>query len=332
MVPSGVSAASGEVTWGARRIGSGTKFLGLLLHMLWCARHPTLGPWAAHGVRTLAAILSATRGLWSPEDPPRQRSAADERVEVLAWEADREAGPPPPQPAGAPQDASRFDPDHDLANLIANAESEGIAVVWSDLDVRIGGFVMRPRRRRAKRRDPRSVPVGIDPGALPRVAIGDLVVVLNPAQGWIATYETMLHELAHALLGHVGGPPSVRQSDGLFVERRHTPRDVAEFEAHAAAYVAAQRRGGRARRIGLELMLYWARLEPSNERRHVDLVEVFRAAETLAAWCSVAPPAVTVPAGGPARVDPTRSGSAAVLDRPSASVAEDRRAREPVRS
>lgn len=327
-----MSQPSLGVTWGVRRLDAGSSFAGFLVHMIWCALHGPHGPWAAHGIRTLAALSDAGTGSRWPEDHVRRPSPPGAPVDLLAWEAHPEAGPRPPLPAGSPQDASRFDPDHDLANLIANAESEGIAVVWSDLDVHIGGFVMRPRRRRAKRRDPRSVPVGIDPGALPRVAIGDLVVVLNPAQGWIATYETMLHELAHALLGHVGGPPSVRQSDGLFVERRRTARGVAEFEAHAAAYVAAQRRGGRARRIGLELLLHWVRLERSDGLRSIDLVEVFRAAETLAAWCGFSPPAVTVRAGGPARVDPGRMGSAAVLDRPSTAVAEERSARELVRS
>ncbi len=67
------------------------------------------------------------------------------------------------------------------------------------------------------------------------MTICDLVVVLNPAQSWIATFEVMLHEFAHALLGHLGPRPAVRQASNLIPHRARPAYGAREFEANAAA-------------------------------------------------------------------------------------------------
>jgi len=199
--------------------------------------------------------------------------------------------------AGPPVERTMVDATSDLANLIANAESHGIAVTWCDVDVSIGGFVYRPPGRTARRRDLWAAPRGLDARGLPSVTIGDLVVVLNPKQAWIETLELMLHELAHALLGHLGTRPSVRQAPDLIAERLRPAWDVREFEANVAAYVASVRRGDHARRVGLKAMLHFVSLERDGGLDAVDLLEIFRVAEVLAAWCGIRPQSVGVLAG-----------------------------------
>jgi hypothetical protein len=195
-------------------------------------------------------------------------------------------------PAGPPQARADFDPTHDLTNLIANAEAVGIAVTWCEIDVRIGGFVHRPPDRMARRRDPRAGPRDVDGRSLPTVTIGDLVVVLNPAQAWIDTFEVVLHELAHALLGHLGPRPSVRQPPLMVASREWVSWDVAELEASSAACLVTVRRGARLNHQSLRLMTHFANLERAGELASVDLLEVFRVAELLAAWCRMRPQSV----------------------------------------
>jgi len=68
----------------------------------------------------------------------------------------------------------------------------------------LGGFVYRPRERKARRRDRRVPPAGMDARSLPAVTIGEFVVVLNPVQNWTTTFDVLLHEVAYVLLGHQG--------------------------------------------------------------------------------------------------------------------------------
>jgi hypothetical protein len=202
--------------------------------------------------------------------------------------------PDPAPAAGHPQTRADFDPTHDLTNLIANAEAVGIAVTWCEIDVEIGGFVYRPPDRMARRRDPRARPRDVDARSLPTVTIGDLVVVLNPAQAWVDTFEVVLHELAHALLGHQGPRPSVRQTPLMIASRERPSWDVAELEASSAACLVTVRRGARLGRQSLRLMTHFANLRRDGELASVDVLEIFRVAELLAAWCRMRPQSVGV--------------------------------------
>jgi hypothetical protein len=299
--------------WDVQRLHGEVRFAEFLLHLLTCARDPERGPWSAHLERTHERAAAATAA------KPRHASTVDDLPYVMG--VDRgpdDLGPEatPTVAAGPPQERLVFDPTHDLANLIAHAEAAGIAVTWSDLDVSIGGFVYRPRGRTGRRREPRAAPADLDARRLPRVTIGDLVVVLNPAQAWIATLELLLHELAHALLGHLGPAPSVRQGTDLIPVRARPSWDAREFEANVAALVAAQRRGSPARRIGLKVMLHFVGLERAGEVGIVDLLQVFRVAETLAAWCAIRPDTVGVRAAAPPPpADPPARAREAVADR-----------------
>ncbi len=315
VVPSRMPSPATGPGWDRQRLHADVRFVEFLLHMLECARDPDRGPWAAHIVRTheraAAATAAKPRHAWTVDGLPYLMG-----VDPGLATDDLGPGWSPTVAAGPPQERPAFNPTHDLANLIAHAESAGMAVTWSDLDVSIGGFVYRPSRRTGRRRDPRAAPADLDAQRLPRVTIGDLVVVLNPAQSWIATLELLLHELAHALLGHLGPAPSVRQKTDLIPDRGRPPWDAREFEANAAALVAAQRRGSPARRLGLEVMLHFVGLEREGEVATVDLLQVFRVAETLAAWCAIRPDTVGVRAVPmPPPADPPARAREAVAER-----------------
>lgn len=287
VVASTMSSSSIGSGWDLRRVHDGVRFADLLEHLHRCARDPDRGPWAAHRVLTLMAGAVRRRIRAVSPFAVRLGEGLDAAFGRQREQPEHDGVPGPSLSAGPPQAAGAFDPTHDLANLIANAESEGIAVTWCEVDLAIGGFVYRPPRRTGRRRDPRAAPSDLDARGLPSVTIGDLVVVLNPAQGWIETLELMLHELAHALLGHLGPAPSVRQAPDLIAVRERPPWDAREFEANAAAYVAALRRGDSAGRVGSLLAHHFTSLERDRALASVDLLQVFRAAEMLAAWCRI---------------------------------------------
>jgi hypothetical protein len=250
-----------------------------------CAREPSLGLLAAHRAKTPQAEDDSYEAFL---DDRRYRLAERSIVDTLGGR-----GRPTRSPAcGPPQARGDFDPTHDVANLIANAEAVGIAVTWCEVDVRIGGFVYRPTDRMARRRDPRAGPRDVDARSLPTVTIGDLVVVLNPAQAWIDTFEVVVHELAHALLGHLGARPSVRQAPLMIANRECPSRDAGEFEADGAACLVRVRRGGGAGSSAW--LIHLVRLSRAGALTTVDLLEVFRVAELLAAWCRIRPHSVEV--------------------------------------
>jgi hypothetical protein len=277
-----------QLGWGLRHFRDGVRFGEFLVHLVACARDRDAGPLAAHHAKTARSENTPAEAFL---DERRYRQAESSVVETLGCGQARSRSEPA---AGHPQARGDFDPTHDLANLIANAEAVGIAVTWCEVDVRIGGFVYRPPDRMARRRDPRARPRDVDARWLPTVTIGDFVVVLNPAQAWVDTFEVVLHELAHALLGHQGPRPSVRQAPLLIAHRERPSWDVAELEASSAAGLVGVRRGAPPGRQSLRLMTHFANLERDGELTRVDLLEVFRVAELLAAWCRMRPHSVGV--------------------------------------
>jgi hypothetical protein len=271
--------------WGLRNFRDDARPGEFLLHVFACAREPALGLLAAHRAKTPRAELGSDEASLDE----RRFRLAELSVECTL-RANEGASLSPV--CGHPQPRHDFDPTHDLTNLIANAEAVGIAVTWCELDVSLGGFVHRPPDRMARRRDPRAGPRDVDARSLPTVTIGDLVVVLNPAQAWIDTFEVVLHELAHVLLGHLGPRPSVRQAPLMIAARERPSLEAREFEADGAACLVRVRRGGG---VGSGAwMFHLARLSRAGAVGSVDLLEVFRVAEILAAWCRMRPQSVGV--------------------------------------
>lgn len=178
---------------------------------------------------------------------------------------------------------------HDLACLLANAESEGIAVTWFVDEVEIGGFVYRPRVRQARRRD-RSAPLaGLDARSLRAVTIGEHVIVLNPAQAFTTTFDVLLHGVAHVLLGHLGSREPVGRGAMRVPERlppRHDPREV---EANLAAVLAGRRLGHVSKSVDRLHAVYFVLAKAAGQLGDVDLPWVVPVADVLAAWCRTPP-------------------------------------------
>jgi hypothetical protein len=255
-------------------------------HLHACARDGMGTAWEAH----VAAVRAARSA-----DAAGGSDAAALGEEAVPRDADLGLGRA--RVAGDPQSARAFDAAHDLACLLANAESEGIVVTWCEREVVLGGFVYRPRERQARRRDRRVPPAGLDARSLPAVTIGEFVVVLNPAQNWTTTFDVLLHEVAHVLLGHLG-PREPFGRGSLTVLRWPIPgHHVRELEAIAAASVAAWRRGHRPTHLR-QWTHHVGRAEQRGELGAVDLRWVFRAADILAAWCRVPPDLASVRAAG----------------------------------
>ncbi|MFU8889938.1 MAG: hypothetical protein ACNA8N_15190 [Trueperaceae bacterium] len=262
-----------------------------------CARQGPGTAWESH-----VAAVRAAQGADAPCAP------ADSALAEEAEPRGADLGPGRVPVPGEPRKAASFDAAHDLACLLANAESEGIAVTWCEREVTLGGFVYRPPERQARRRDRRAPPAGLDARSLPAVTIGEFVVVLNPAQDWTTTLDVLLHEVAHVLLGHTG--PRVPLGLGsLHVLRRRLPgHHTRELEAITAAVVAAWRRG---HRPSMEMRQWTGHFVPARQGEElgaVDLRWVFCAADILAAWCRVPPDATSVRAVG--RPRPSGSGPA----------------------
>lgn len=70
------------------------------------------------------------------------------------------------------------------------------------------------------------------------------MIVLNPAQAFTTTFDVLLHEVAHGLLGHLESREPVGRAPMRVPERlpppRHHPREV---EANLATVLAGGRRG-----------------------------------------------------------------------------------------
>lgn len=224
-----------------------------------------------------------------PKVPVRRQRLPLARVtRRYSWQDERE-----------PED---YDVKREAANVIANAEAVGIVIGWSRGPRRLGGLAHRSSKHRTVRRDPSRPPLDFDVHGLPPVVVGHGVVWLNVAgDPSFTTFEVLLHELAHFLLGHLGGWDTPARRDLDVGDRTHVPRWPGEVEADAAAYLAALHRGfswvdsrrnasTMVRRIQTGYVLTYAR----EEVPHVDLLQIVHVADILASWCTDPPDASAV--------------------------------------
>lgn len=185
-------------------------------------------------------------------------------------------------------------------NLIANGDAVDIGVTWSKGDGRIAGFVARRHARRAIRRDRRSPPPQLDARRLPSVVMGRAVIWLNETQTWATTFEVLLHEMAHVLLGHLTGWSTLRNRSVYVASRAHLPRAAREVEAGAVSFLVSRRRGvepihGAETTEAESLLKRWFILAYLlRDLPHVDLLHVAAVADILSAWCEEPPESVAV--------------------------------------
>lgn len=191
-------------------------------------------------------------------------------------------------------------------NLVLHAESEDIAVTWESHPTFLGGFVYRMRDGpRSVRRDPTSAPSLIDADDLPRVSRADVILVLNHRQDWVSTFDVVIHELAHVLLGHLGPMRGAREGRLAITPRRTLSRDAMEVEAWTVGNVVRAAFGRRSPVIREGLMANVSEAVRAGSLESVDVLEVFIAAEILCAWC-MSPPQRLGVASGPRKRPPTR--------------------------
>lgn len=175
-------------------------------------------------------------------------------------------------------------------NLILHAESEGIAVTWGSFPYFLGGFVMRRRAGpQVIRRDPETAPALVDATELQRVTKADVMVMLNYDQGWARTFDVLLHELAHVLLGHLGAMRGAREGRLTTDPFRFPTGDVMEFEAISVNYMVSAAMCTVNQRLERHLSRYFRPLDARGEARLVNVLEVFIASEILCAWCASPP-------------------------------------------
>lgn len=193
-----------------------------------------------------------------------------------------------------------------VRNLVLHAESEDIAVTWESHSEFLGGFVYRKAGGpRSVRRDPKSVPKLIDADDLPRVSRADVILVLNHRQDWVSTFDVLVHELAHVLLGHLGAMRGALEGRLAITPHRTQSQNAHEVEAYAVGNIVRAALGGSSAVIRKGLVTQVLVAAKAGDLASVDVLEVFIAAEILCAWCS-SPPQRLVAAAGPRKRPPTR--------------------------
>jgi hypothetical protein len=278
-----------------RRIPSDLDADAYIEHLRACASDTRYGPLAAH-VRRWADAADGDTAVLDAEAV----SAVVERVwaEVPApvRGAGRQASPFASEwhPAGLPQAPDSFDPTLEISNLLGHAEAEGIAVTWFPSVPWLGGFVYRRPKRVARRRDRQEAPKDLDARDLPGVVIGDVIVVLNPTQSWVDTFIVLVHELAHALLGHLSGPMRLRSASLVPNDRPLIGTAAREVEAGSVTSLVATRRGAHEDAQARLVRHHFERLRWIDRWISVDLLRVFLVAELLIAWCRARPGAIGV--------------------------------------
>jgi hypothetical protein len=182
-----------------------------------------------------------------------------------------------------------FDPSRECRNLVANAEAVSVAVTWFAGRSSLGGFVVRPRSRVSVRRDLKNAPPNIDRRMLPAVTVGEAVIALNGRQDWADTFDLLVHEIAHVMLGHLQGWSTLRQPGLVVADRRYVPTLPGEIEAHSVGLLVAYRRGAYSRMPREQLLKAYEAAAQKSELRYVDLLQIAAVADIITAWCAAPP-------------------------------------------
>jgi hypothetical protein len=144
--------------------------------------------------------------------------------------------------------------DDSYAQIRARVEALGIELVHHDVGDRQAGHIQRrPNDPRQADRPP-------------------YVVRLNRLHGATIRFSTLVHELGHLLLGHLGEDARLGIED-----RRMTPLEQRELEAEMAAYVICMRNGIRPN--SARYLSKYVDDELSTE--HLDLYRILRAVTRL---------------------------------------------------
>lgn len=190
-----------------------------------------------------------------------------------------------------PQDRDRFLPLLECMNLIANADAMGVAVNWYAGSHQSGGYAFRSHSRPRLRvpRDVRNPPRDIDTRDLPAVTVAGAVIAVNRLQDWAPTFDVLVHEIAHVLLGHLDGWSTLRQPGMRVADRGYLSTRPAEIEALSVQLLVTVRRGAGGMTAHTQLRPRATVGRVTGELGQVDLHQVMAVADIITAWCAEPP-------------------------------------------
>jgi hypothetical protein len=137
----------------------------------------------------------------------------------------------------------------------------------------------------------------VDASELPRVSKADVILMLNHRQSFTSTFDIIVHELGHVLLGHLGAMRGSREGRLALNPNRPASKEIHEFEALSVGTIVATVMGGFSPEISRMLHPFYKKLKDQELLDEVDVLEVFIAAEVLCAWCAKPPGRDAVPGG-----------------------------------
>lgn len=273
-------------------------------HLWMCARSPNYGPHAQH-IATTAELESPGSGaeavLCTPESDFASWHLRGRRI-GRGWSRSPIASDE--HPAGFPQPPTLGKPSQAAANLIANAELEGVVVFWRNTRNAPwrAGWASKPKGSMGARRDTKQSPFEFPDGPPSPVGVGAYVVFIETGQQWVPTFDVLVHELAHVLLGHLGRRAAAPVGTLVPSSRRSLPTAPKEVEARSVTTLVAKRLGDRASEQSMSLRGWIKQARTDRNLDAVDLTLVFRVAEILLAWSR------TRPDGALVKRDPRHTG------------------------
>lgn len=263
-----------------------TSFWAFARHLLVCARCERFSPLAEHALRTTGLPLDARGGM------PRVLVERDLPSEWnwLAWrlldpEGRRQRPVAQKHPVGVVRPRVERLPWGEAANLQANAFRERIVVSWTSIaSSGLLGYARPTARHEVVRHDRSELPAILRFDPLPMLSRGWYLARVDVRQPYVDRVAVLVHELAHILLGHLPRPLGASLSRSVGAYRPGLSRVAMEVEAASVTYVVVQRRGSRAGFEREYLRTYFEFARRAGELESIDLLQVFRAAETLIAW------------------------------------------------
>ena len=251
-----------------------------------CARSERFSPLVEHALRTTGLPLDPAGSI------PRvlRERGTPSPWNWLAWRLlDPEGRRPRPvaqkHPVGAVRPRVESLPWGEAANLQANAFRERIVVSWTPIAVPdVLGYARPTEEHEVVRQELTELPAILRFDPLPVLSRGWYLARVDVRQPCFDRVAVLVHELAHILLGHLRRPLGATLSRSVAVHRPGLSRIAMEVEAASVTYIVAQRRGSRARPEREYLRFYFELARRAGYLETIDLLHVFRAAETLLAW------------------------------------------------
>jgi hypothetical protein len=281
-----VYAASASTT-GVLTPAPHTSAWAYLRHLLVCARSERFSPLVEHVLRATGSPLDPGGRIPSVFLEPGTPSRWQWLARRLLDPEGRQQRPIAQQhPVGASRPPTPSLPWGEAANLQANAYRERIVASWAPAELPyVLGYARATDEQEIVRQDRAELPAVLRFDPLPTLARGWYLVRVDVREPSVDRVAVLVHELAHVLLGHIPRPLGASPSRSVQSHRPGLGRCTKEVEAASVAFIVTRRRGLRTPFERSYLRDYFEAARHAGLLETVDLICVFRAAETLLAWC-----------------------------------------------